>query len=123
MIHSFTAQPERVPAGGAVELRWDVRGEITALSLEPGGEVAARSGSKQVRPTRLTAYQLLARGPGGEASKTALVQVIDPALRQKELDLLRDTRREEALKDLLAPRTHRAAMIMGERRDGADDNG
>lgn len=101
VIRSFTAEPERVLVGAPVDLYWNVSGEITSLRLEPGGEVAARSGSKQMRPDRLTTYQLTARGPGGEAVKTVLVEVVDPSRRQRELDLLRNKKRDEALKDLL----------------------
>jgi len=76
VIHSFTASPERVMAGEAVTLSWDVSNPGTRSVIQPGNlPVRTSLGSVVVRPEASTTYVLIARNGGEERRKAIIVNV------------------------------------------------
>ena len=72
---SLTATPSRMlRAGSPVELSWDVTG-ATAVSIDHGIGLVSWSGRRTVRPAETTTYTLTARGPAGDLTKSATVEV------------------------------------------------
>jgi outer membrane protein OmpA-like peptidoglycan-associated protein len=69
----LTAQSTQLGCGQSDQLRWS-SADAVAVSITNLGEVSA-SGSRQVSPTKTTTYELVAKGPGGEATRTATVDV------------------------------------------------
>jgi len=74
-VLSLTAAPSRLAGpGGPVVLSWSVTG-ATAASIDHGiGEVPS-SGRLTVQPKETTTYTLTARGPPGDRTTTATVEV------------------------------------------------
>jgi peptidoglycan-associated lipoprotein len=78
VIASFEAEPSTVERGQAATLRWRVTGETTEVSISPGIGTVAKEGNRQVFPGNTQTYTLTAKGPGGNASRTASVNVTSP---------------------------------------------
>jgi OmpA family/PEGA domain len=69
----LNAQSTQLGCGQSDQLKWS-SADAVAVSITNLGEVSA-SGSRQVSPTKTTTYELVAKGPGGEATHTATVDV------------------------------------------------
>jgi hypothetical protein len=69
----LTAQSGQLNCGQPTQLNWR-SADAVAVSITNVGDVAA-SGDRSVNPTKTTTYELVAKGPGGEATKTATVDV------------------------------------------------
>ncbi len=69
----LTAQSTQLGCGQSDQLKWS-SADALAVSITNLGEVSG-SGSSQVSPTKTTTYELVAKGPGGEATETATVDV------------------------------------------------
>jgi peptidoglycan-associated lipoprotein len=69
----LTAQSSTVGCGQPTQLDWK-SADAVAVSITNLGNVSA-SGDRTVSPTRTTTYELVARGPGGEATQMATVNV------------------------------------------------
>src|SRR5690606_33070315 len=78
-VTAFAAEPDSVLPGATSTLRWQVSGNFTSLSIQPGGPVSGASGTQQVKPTGSTEYTLTATGPGGSVSAKTTVRVRQPA--------------------------------------------
>ncbi|HVI10496.1 MAG TPA: OmpA family protein [Candidatus Binatia bacterium] len=75
----LAAQSSSVQCGQSDQLNWNTA-DAVAVSISDLGDVAA-TGDRTVSPTRTTNYQLVAKGPGGEVTQTATVDVnIQPAV-------------------------------------------
>lgn len=71
----FTATPDQVRPGEAVELEWSTQ-YATYVSIYPVGEVGFR-GRQSVVPSGSTVYTLTALGPGGTYRSTLEVTVME----------------------------------------------
>jgi hypothetical protein len=69
----LTAQSTSLGCGQSTQLNWN-SSDAVAVTLTNLGTVAA-SGDRSVTPTKSTTYELVAKGPGGEATQTAIVNV------------------------------------------------
>lgn len=69
----LTAQSTSLTCGQPTQLNWN-SADAVAVSITNLGDVSA-SGDRSVTPTKTTAYELVAKGPGGEATQTATVDV------------------------------------------------
>jgi hypothetical protein len=74
-ILSFTATPERVPAGEPVTLRWAAINAYT-LVIDPAVGTVATRGTETITPTAATTYTLTVTGFGGATSQAVAVEVI-----------------------------------------------
>jgi hypothetical protein len=74
---TLSATPPRVQRGQPVTLTWSSE-NATELSLSPEGGRVGPFGSIQVYPSRSGAYQIIARGEGGETQAQAHVAVDEP---------------------------------------------
>lgn len=69
----FTAQSTPVNCGQSAQLNWK-SADAVAVSITNVGNVSA-NGDRSVSPMKTTTYELIAKGPGGKATKTAAVDV------------------------------------------------
>ena len=69
----LSASQTQTTCGQSAELNWKTA-DAAETSITNLGEVEA-SGNRTVTPTRTTAYELVAKGPGGEATQTATIDV------------------------------------------------
>ncbi|MFZ2002074.1 MAG: OmpA family protein [Candidatus Sulfotelmatobacter sp.] len=69
----LTAQSTSIGCGQPTQLDWK-SADAVAVSITNLGNVMA-SGDRTVDPTKTTSYELVAKGPGGEATQTATVNV------------------------------------------------
>ncbi len=69
----LTAKSSTVGCGQPEQLDWK-SADAVAVSITNLGEVS-RNGESTVNPTKTTTYELVAKGPGGEATQTATVNV------------------------------------------------
>ena len=69
----LNAQSTSVPCGQPAHLDWK-SADAVAVSITNLGNVSA-SGDRTVHPKKTTTYQLVAKGPGGEATQAATVNV------------------------------------------------
>ncbi len=72
VVSLFTAEPDKVPAGGSATLRWWVTDASEVVINQDIGKVAGK-GSIEVKPTKETEYILTATGAGGEATAKVTV--------------------------------------------------
>ena len=84
----LSAQSGQLGCGQSTDLHWKADNAV-AVSITNLGNVAP-SGDKTVTPTKSTTYELVAKGPGGEVTKTETVAVgstptITAALSQQEV--------------------------------------
>ncbi|HEY4934877.1 MAG TPA: peptidoglycan-associated lipoprotein Pal [Terriglobales bacterium] len=86
---SLTAHPDTLTSGQPAVLTWTTS-NAADVTISGVGSVVA-SGSKQVKPTESTTYELTAKGPGGERETSARVTVTQstatsaPGLTDQEL--------------------------------------
>jgi len=69
----LTAPSSTVGCGQPAQLNWKSADAI-AVSITNLGEVS-ENGERKVSPTKTTTYELVAKGPGGEATQTATIDV------------------------------------------------
>jgi hypothetical protein len=69
----LAAQANPVGCGQPTELTWK-SGDAVAVAITELGNVPA-SGERKVTPSKATTYTLVAKGPGGEVTRTAMVNV------------------------------------------------
>jgi OmpA family/PEGA domain len=72
----LTAQSTSVGCGQPTELDWKSANAV-AVSITDLGDVVA-NGDRAVTPKKTTTYELVAKGPGGEATQTATVNIAQP---------------------------------------------
>jgi peptidoglycan-associated lipoprotein len=77
IINSFTVEPSTIEKGGSATLRWSIS-NANDMAIDQGVGAVQSQGSRQVFPSATTTYTLSARGPGGDDSKTATVEVTSP---------------------------------------------
>ena len=70
---ALSAQATSLNCGQSTQLNWK-SGNAVAVSITDLGNVSA-IGDRSVTPTKTTAYQLTAKGPGGDVTQTATVDV------------------------------------------------
>lgn len=70
----FTASPVKIKSGDASTLTWQTT-DTTSVSLSNSTDVTPIVGSLQVKPVVTTIYVLTAKGPGGSASSSVVVEV------------------------------------------------
>jgi hypothetical protein len=70
---ALTAQSTSLNCGQSTELNWN-SADAVDLSITDLGNVPA-NGDRSVTPMKTTTYQLMAKGPGGEVTQTATVDV------------------------------------------------
>lgn len=75
-IANFTAEPSSIERGQSATLRWSTEG-ANSVTINPGLGAVDPGGSRSVSPSSTTEYELIARGPGGEARQTVTVRVTD----------------------------------------------
>jgi peptidoglycan-associated lipoprotein len=73
---SVSVEPSSITAGSCAKLSWSAL-NADSVSLEPGSENLALGGTKEVCPPATTLYQLTATGPGGTASASANLEVVE----------------------------------------------
>jgi len=69
-------EPASIAAGGCAVLTWNSL-NAGQVRLDPGGDNLPLSGAREVCPTTSTLYQLTASGPGGSATVSANLEVIE----------------------------------------------
>jgi len=72
----LTAQSTPVTCGQPAQLDWKSSNAV-AVSISNLGNVSS-NGDRSVSPTKTTTYELVAKGPGGEATQTTTVNVAQP---------------------------------------------
>ncbi len=77
---TFSATPEFIPPGGSSTLAWTIK-DATSASVDYGIGVVDLSGSQAVTPTSETTYTLTAIGPGGTATASVTIKMLDSLLR------------------------------------------
>jgi hypothetical protein len=75
-IRRFVASPQTVQAGSPVTLAWEAENS-DAVTINPGVGQQPVVGSIEVRPSETTTYTITAVGPGGQASSSVTVTVLD----------------------------------------------
>ncbi len=80
VIREFTADLDRVRAGGKVTLAWSVE-NADSCAITPGNIPASGgTGTVPVYPSATTTYQLSCTGPGGPVSETVQVKILSPGV-------------------------------------------
>ena len=77
-ISSFSAEPTSIQRGQASNLRWQVSGNVTSVSIDQAIGSVQNTGNRRVTPTDSTTYTLTATGPGGTSTAAATVSVSSP---------------------------------------------
>lgn len=72
----FAASAPKTGCGESADLKWTVSDAVNT-SITHLGKVPA-VGEREVQPTEATTYELVAKGPGGEATERAKVAVTEP---------------------------------------------
>lgn len=80
VIREFVAEPPKVRRGDAVYLRWKVENATELILTPPGQKLDPATPGFEHRPTRTTAYVLIARNAEGKlAEKRLKVEVVSQA--------------------------------------------
>jgi PKD repeat protein len=73
----FTATPAEINSGASSTLKWDVK-DATTVTIDQGiGKVEA-NGSKELSPSKTTAYTLTATNSGGTVTKAVVLYITEP---------------------------------------------
>jgi OmpA family/PEGA domain len=72
----LSASENTANCGQSATLNWNTSNAVTT-SITPLGSLAP-SGNRSVSPTRATTYELVAKGPGGEVTRTATINLEQP---------------------------------------------
>ena len=75
---TFQAEPASVEKGQSVTLVWTSVNSASVL-LEPGDKTMPAQGTLSLVPAESTTYTMVAKGPGGTKSASAIVNVTQPA--------------------------------------------
>ncbi|MDF1592338.1 MAG: hypothetical protein P1P89_12555 [Desulfobacterales bacterium] len=75
----ISAAPEIIYTGQSATLAWNST-NADNLSIEPGIGAVPSSGSRAVSPSQTTTYTISASGPGGIATDSVAVTVVDPSV-------------------------------------------
>ena len=73
----FTATPAEINSGSSSTLKWEVKDAATVTIDQGIGEVAV-NGSKELAPSKTTAYTLTATNTGGTLTKAVVLYVKEP---------------------------------------------
>ena len=76
---TFSATPDTIPPAGSSTLAWTTT-DATAVSIDQGIGAVDQNGSHAVTPTSETIYKLTATGPGGTATASVTVKMLDAHL-------------------------------------------
>jgi len=74
-IAQFTAEPTSILIGQSSTLRWQVTGDVSAVTIDQTIGTVQNTGSRRVFPSRSTTYMLTATGPGGGVTASVTVRV------------------------------------------------
>jgi hypothetical protein len=88
VITTFSVNPPVIVRGQIVTLTWKVEGEVTGVTLDPGGQAIKADGQSTAQPTQNTTYTLTASGPGGSKSIKASVAVSNDAVTIAEFKVI-----------------------------------
>ncbi|MBV9507154.1 MAG: peptidoglycan-associated lipoprotein Pal [Acidobacteriia bacterium] len=77
-ITQFSAEPGSIQRGQSSELRWQISGETTNISIDQAIGAVQAAGNRRVFPAGSTTYTLTAAGPGGNATARATINVTEP---------------------------------------------
>ncbi len=77
-VAQFTAEPTSIQRGQSSNLRWEVTGNVTSVSIDQAIGMVQNTGSRRVFPSDSTTYTLTATGPGGTTTASATVTVTAP---------------------------------------------
>jgi peptidoglycan-associated lipoprotein len=77
-VAQFSVEPTSIQRGQSATLRWEVSGNVTAVSIDNAIGTVQNSGNRRVFPTDSTTYTLTATGPGGSTTASATVSVTAP---------------------------------------------
>jgi hypothetical protein len=73
----FSATPSEIDSGASSTLKWAVK-DATSVTIDQGiGEVSA-NGSKELSPSKTTAYTLTATNAGGTVTRSVVLYVTEP---------------------------------------------
>ena len=75
---SFWAEPTYIQTRQSSTIRWEVSGDVRAVSIEPGLGSVQKNGARGVSPSETTTYTLTAVGSGGNSTATLMVRVGTP---------------------------------------------
>ena len=84
VVLMFTANPQSVPVGSSVTLRWEVR-DATQVVIDQGIGDVPPNGAREMRPLVPSTYVLKAIGNGGGTSASVFVNVTEKTPGAKEL--------------------------------------
>jgi len=76
-ITEFTAEPGTIDRGRSAVLRWRVN-DASDVEIDQGIGAVSSAGDHRVFPENATTYTLVAKGPGGNATASAIVSVTAP---------------------------------------------
>ena len=76
-IMEFITEPNTIERGQYALLRWLVTG-ATEVTIQPDVGLVATTGRQRISPANTTEYVLHAKGPGGEATASALIRITEP---------------------------------------------
>lgn len=76
VVKTFTASPRTVQAGDPVTLTWETS-NADRVAIDNGVGQQPTTGTFEVRPMQTTTYTLSAVGPGGQATASVTVNVIE----------------------------------------------
>jgi hypothetical protein len=80
----FTADPSKVESGTSTRLRWEVTG-AESIILDHGIGSVEGSGSLEVKPSGVTAYNLTAVNSGGTVVYSLIINVVPPVVKTASL--------------------------------------
>jgi hypothetical protein len=80
----FKAQPSKVESGTAARLRWEVTG-AKSIAIDHGIGNVGNSGSIQINPSGVTAYNLTAVNSGGTVVSSVIINVVPPVVKPASL--------------------------------------
>ncbi len=80
----FKAEPSKVERGTATMLRWEVSG-AESIVLDHGIGSVEGSGSLEIKPSEITAYNLTAVNRGGTVVSSVIINVAPPLLKPASL--------------------------------------
>lgn len=77
---TFSATPDMIPPGGSSTLTWTIK-DATSASIDNAIGAVDLSGSLAVTPASETIYTLTAIGPGGKATASVTIKMLEAILR------------------------------------------
>jgi hypothetical protein len=80
----FKAEPSKVERGMATKLRWEVSG-AESIMIDHGIGSVEGSGSLEIKPSEITAYNLTAVNRGGTVVSSVIINVAPPVVKPASL--------------------------------------